>query len=142
VEIAYSHDRSKIQRDRLHRVLAATYWSPNIRRDVFERALENSLIIGAYATESTLQIGYARMVTDQATFAWLADVWVDEDYRKRGVATAMCHKLIELPELATCRRVLLGTKDAHAVYRKLGFTEPEPGRLMALMRPSAVWKEL
>jgi GNAT superfamily N-acetyltransferase len=115
-----SADASWLQLECVHRWLATTYWSPNIRLDVVRQAFANSLFMGAY-TESREQIGIARVVTDYATFAWLCDVYVAEPHRARGVARDMVRALLADPRLTTVRRWCLATRDAHDVYRPLGF---------------------
>lgn len=113
---------------RVHAWLAATYWTPGIARETVERAARNSaLLIGAFTLEG-VQIGYARVVSDQTRFAYLCDVVVDEPYRRQGVAGAMVRFALDHPELATVRTWTLATRDAHGVYEPLGFhpmTDPE-----------------
>ena len=121
-----SLDPARLQLDVVHGWLHTCYWSPGVRRDVVERAFANSLVAGAYLEGR--QIGVARAVTDQATFAWLCDVFVDEAARGQGIASAMVKALIEDPRLQTLRRWCLGTRDAHAVYRPFGF-EPVDARI-------------
>jgi GNAT superfamily N-acetyltransferase len=138
-----SFDPQLLQLERVHRWLAGTYWSPNVRRDVFERAVANSVCVGAYVQESSgqTQVGFARAVTDRATFAWLADVYVDESHRGRGLARRMVRALLDHPELQTLRRWLLATRDAHGVYAALGFHPlPEPQRWMTLQPPPDRWQ--
>jgi len=113
---------------RVHAWLAATYWTPGIARETVERAARNSaLLIGAFTLEG-VQIGYARVVSDQTRFAYLCDVVVDEPYRRQGVAGAMVRFALDHPELAAVRTWTLATRDAHGVYEPLGFhpmTDPE-----------------
>ncbi len=137
--IALSHDRARLQLDTVHGWLRGTYWSPDIRRDVVERAFANAYVVGAYLNDGT-QVGVARAVSDGATFAWLCDVFVAEAHRGQGVARAMAQALIALPELATLRLWLLGTRDAQEVYRPLGFGETAPGRFMVMRPPTANWQ--
>ncbi|MBM7404992.1 MULTISPECIES: GNAT family N-acetyltransferase [Sphingomonas] len=114
-----SIDKSRLQLDRIHGWLSTTYWSPGIARDLVERAIAGSTCAGAYCDGT--QIGFARAITDGATFAWLADVFVDEAARGQGVGRAMVSHLVELPKLAGLRRWMLVTRDAHGVYQSLGF---------------------
>src|SRR5690606_30941949 len=104
-----SLDPAQIQLDVVYGWLRTCYWSPGIRRDVVERAFANSLVAGAY--RDGRQIGVARLVTDEATFAWLCDVFVDETARGQGIATAMLGALFEDPRLRTLRRWCLATRD-------------------------------
>ena len=101
--IILSDDASRLQVDRIHGWLAGSYWSPGIERDLVERAIAGSQCLGAYRDDA--QVGFARMITDHATFAWLADVWVEESVRGQGLG----------------RRIGLVTADAHGVYAGLGF---------------------
>jgi len=118
--------------DLIHGVLAETYWSPGVPRDVIERAFANSVSALARDDEGKLA-GFARLVTDRATFAWLADVIVLPPHGGKGLARAMVQALRAHPELQGLRRWLLATKDAHGVYEPLGF-EPiaAPERYMEI----------
>jgi len=100
--------------------LAGTYWSPGISREIVETAAENSaVLVGAYLRDE--QVGYLRVISDKTSFAWVADVYVDEAHRRRGIALAMMRFVLEHPELTAPRKWMLGTRDAHAVYRAAGF---------------------
>ena len=136
-----STDPHELQLDVVYPWLRTSYWSPDIRRDVVERAFANSLVVGAYAADAR-QIGVARVVTDRATFAWLCDVYVTTDARGRGIARAMVETLMQHPELATLRRWLLGTRDAHAVYSPLGFLPVDAKVFMVHAPPPERWAEL
>jgi GNAT superfamily N-acetyltransferase len=135
-------DRTRINLPLVHRWLAATYWSPGVKRDVVDRAMRgSSLVIGIYL--NTQQIAYARVVSDKATFAWLADVFVDEPHRGKGLGRAMVQFALQHPEHQGLRRWLLATKDAHGVYATLGF-EPlsEPQRFMTFRPDPRAWSDL
>lgn len=106
--------------DAIHAVLAETYWSPGVPREVVERGFANSISALARDEEGRLA-GFARLVTDKATFAWLADVIVLPPHGGKGLARAMVSALRAHPELQGLRRWLLATKDAHGVYAPLGF---------------------
>ena len=131
-----SFDRARLDVDRIHRFLSTeAYWSPGVPREVVERAIGNSLCIGAYR-EGTTQIGFARLVTDRATFGYLADVFVIESARGAGVARTMVRALLDHPDAQGLRRVMLVTADAHPLYRSLGFTAlNHPERGMEIVRP-------
>jgi nitroimidazol reductase NimA-like FMN-containing flavoprotein (pyridoxamine 5'-phosphate oxidase superfamily)/GNAT superfamily N-acetyltransferase len=105
-----------------------SYWAQDLDEGRLVRSLLGSVVVGAYAGGA--QIGFARAVTDLETFAWLADVYVAPAARGRGVATAMARWLIGLPELARLRKWMLGTRDAHDVYRRVGFVDAPRGRFM------------
>ena len=103
-----------------HSYLARSYWSPGIPFETVANAIANSLCIAAWREGQ--QIGLARVVTDRATFAYLADVYVLEEHRGQGLAQAMVGWLQAHPELQGLRRWLLMTVDAHGVYERLGWT--------------------
>jgi GNAT superfamily N-acetyltransferase len=138
-----SADRARLQMDRVYSWLTGSYWSTGIRRDVVERAFANSLSIGAYAGEAEggAQLGVARLVTDQATFAWLCDVYVVEEARGRGVARAMVQALLDDPRLQTLRRWCLATRDAHGVYAPLGFGAVNAATWMERLPDPQTWRE-
>ena len=125
----FSTDRADMQIDAIHACLAASYWSAGIPRAVVERAIGGSICIGAF--KGGAQIGFARVVSDGATFAYLADVYVLEEHRGHGLAQAMVDRLQALPELQGLRRWMLATRDAHGLYEKLGWQRvTDPALLM------------
>jgi N-acetylglutamate synthase-like GNAT family acetyltransferase len=114
----------------IHAVLRETYWSPGIPRETVARAAANSICAIARDEHGKL-VGFARVVSDKATFAWLCDVIVLPGRQGKGVGRQLVQKLQAHPELQGLRRWLLGTKDAHGVYEPLGFTTLEdPHRFM------------
>jgi len=116
----------------IHSVLRDTYWSPGVPRDVVARACANSMCAIARDDAGKL-IGFARLVTDKATFAWLCDVIVLPGRQGRGLGRALVQAFQQHPELQGLRRWLLGTKDAHGVYAPLGFTPLDhPERFMQI----------
>jgi predicted N-acetyltransferase YhbS len=122
--------------DAIHAVLKETYWSPGIPRDVVARACANSLCAVARDQHGKL-IGFARLVTDKATFAWLCDVIVLPGRQGKGLGRALVQTFLDHPELQGLRRWLLATKDAHGVYEPVGFTVVEhPDRFMHIRNPS------
>lgn len=117
--IILSDDASRLQIDRIHGWLASSYWSPGIERALVERAIAGSHCLGAYRDDE--QVAFARMITDHATFAWLADVWVAESVRGQGLGRRMVGWFLDHPLFAGLRRIGLVTADAHGVYAGLGF---------------------
>jgi len=116
-------------------MLRDTYWSPGIPRDVVARACANSMCAIARDDSGHL-IGFARVVTDKATFAWLCDVVVLSGKQGRGLGRELVRTFLDHPELQGLRRWLLGTKDAHGVYAPFGFTPLEaPERFMQIKNP-------
>ena len=139
VEISFSPQRMQV--DVIHRFLRESYWSPNIRRDVLENAIAHSLVVGAFDQSSGHQIGFARVVTDTATFAWLCDVYVAPSHRQQGVAQRMIEAVLKHPQIRSLRRWCLATRDAHDLYRRFGFQPVVEGRWMELRLPEATWQD-
>jgi GNAT superfamily N-acetyltransferase len=127
--IRLSFDRAEQQTDVIHGYLTRSYWAEGIPRATVEKSVANSFCIGAF--DGDAQIGFARLITDRATFAYLADVFVLEDHRGQGVARAMLEALDAHPELQGLRRWALFTRDMQPLYAKLGWEAyPHPDRLM------------
>lgn len=138
-EYRISLDPSELQLEVIHGYLTRSYWSPGVPFEVVERAVRNSLTVGAYH-RSGAQVGFARLATDHATFAWLADVFVLEEHRGKGLSVAMTKALLELPEVQGLRRIMLATRDAHGVYERCGFErilDPAPYMLIRQVPPYA-----
>lgn len=134
--IELSDDKARLDVERVHGWLASSYWSPGIARDLVERAIAGSHCLGAYRDGE--QVGFARAITDHATFAWIADVWVDEVVRGQGLGRRMVGWFVDHPLLAGIRRIGLVTADAHGVYAALGFTPlMRPDRYMERLSPEA-----
>ena len=132
--IILDDDKQRLQIDRVHRWLASSYWSPGIERALVEKAICGSHCLGAYRDDE--QVGYARMITDHATFGWLADVWVAESVRGKGLGRRMVQWFIDHPEFSGIRRIALVTADAHGVYEGVGFTPLlRPERYMEKLAP-------
>lgn len=100
--------------------LSRTYWAQNRPREIIERSLPNSLCFGVY--DGKKQVGFARLVTDNVTFAWLCDVFIEEEYRGQGLGKWLMSAIVSHPDLINIRRILLVTRDAHGLYRHYGFT--------------------
>ena len=129
-EYVISKDKSKLDLPKVHSWLTGSYWSPGVSLEKVERAaLHSSLVIGAYI--GVEQVGYLRVVSDKTHFAWVADVWVDEPHRGKGLAKKMVQAALEDPDHQGLRRWVLATRDAHDVYSACGFIPlPEPERWM------------
>ena len=124
-----STDRDRLDRPLIHEFLAASYWGKGIPRETADRSIEGALCFGLY--EDGRQVGFARVITDRATFAYLADVFVIESHRGRGLAAWLMETILAHPDLRGLRRWMLLTRDAHPLYRKVGFTElAHPERVM------------
>ena len=132
--IVVDSNPAKLDMDVIHDFLANCYWSRGISRELLERAIRNSLCFGVY--EDDRQVGFARVVTDQATFAYLADVFVLESHRGRGIAKQLVAAIAADPRLQGLRRWVLVTRDAHLLYEKFGFKPlAAPDRFMELHNP-------
>lgn len=122
-----STDRAHLNIALVHDYLSnQTYWATGRKLEVVRRSLENSLCFGLYQTsagEEATQVGFARVVTDYATFAWLADVFVLEEHRGRGLGKWLMDVIMAHPDLQGFRRWVLATKDAHELYQRVGFRE-------------------
>jgi len=128
-EFTISTDKNKIDLDYVQKFLSQSYWSPGTPMQVVKKAMEGSLCFGVY--ENNKQVGYARVITDTATFAYLADVFIDENYRGRGLGKWLVKMIVKHPDLHGLRRIILTTKDAHKVYEQCGFMSvPNPERYM------------
>ena len=129
-----STDPGRLDRAMIHEVLAATYWARGIPRAVVDRSIEGALCFGLY--ENDRQVGFARVITDRATFAYLADVFVLESHRGRGLARWLMETILAHADLQGLRRWMLLTRDAHPLYRQVGFTElAHPERVMEKVNP-------
>lgn len=105
-----------------HWLSTEAYWSKGLPFNVFQRMIENSLCFGVYhQTEG--QVGFGRVVTDYATFAWLTDVFITDEFRGKGLSVFLMNCILGHPELKILRRWLLGTDHAHGLYRKFDFRE-------------------
>lgn len=130
-----SSDQSRLQLDRIHRFLSnQAYWSLNIPLQTVKSAIQNSLCFGLYdEAADNAQVGFARVVTDYVTFAWLCDVYVEPVYRGRGLARWMIGYVMDSLKQKGLRRICLATKDAHDLYSKHGFQVTQtPGNWMEI----------
>jgi len=127
-EYTISTEARRLDLDVIHGFLVRSYWAEGRSRERVARAIEHSLPFGLY--HGSEQVGFARVVTDWIVIAFLADVFVLEPHRGRGLGKWLVETVVGVPELQRVRRWLLGTRDAHALYRRVGFGEPRPGVLM------------
>lgn len=128
----YSTDKSKLNLDYIHHFLSKeSYWAKNIPMDIVKTSIEGSLCFGVY--ENNKQIGFARVITDYATFGYLADVFIDKDYRGRGLSKELMTFIMEQDVVKQLRRFMLATLDAHSLYAQFGFESQEGNkRLMGV----------
>jgi GNAT superfamily N-acetyltransferase len=127
-------DPARLDIDFIHGYLTRSYWSEGIPREIVERGIANSLCFGAY--EGGNQVGFARIVSDFATFAYLADVFIIESHRGRGLSKFLMECIMKHPNLQGLRRWVLGTRDAHGLYEQFGFKPlAKPDRYMEIHDP-------
>ena len=136
-EYVISTDPHAIDRNLVFRFLHEdAYWSAGLPREIFDRSIEASLCFSAFEPRGGPQVGFARVVTDGATFAWLCDVFVLPEHRAKGVARELMDAVMAHPDLRDVRNFLLATRDAHGLYARYGFAPlAEPSRWMAIRRP-------
>jgi GNAT superfamily N-acetyltransferase len=133
-EFTVSTDRQRIDLDVVHGFLTECYWAKGIPREVVARSIENSLCFGVYAEGK--QIGFARVISDFATYAYIGDVFVLESFRGRGLGKWLMECVMQHPRLQGLRRWSLVTSDAHGLYAQFGFVAlKKPQNYMELHRP-------
>jgi len=131
-EIVITTDRSRLDLDVIHGFLTASYWAKGVPRETVARSIEHSLCFGAF--EDGRQVGFARVISDRATFAYICDVFALESARGHGVGKSLMAAIMSHPELQGLRRWTLFTRDAHGLYRQFGFGAPaNPERLMEVV---------
>jgi GNAT superfamily N-acetyltransferase len=123
-EYLVSTDSGRVDIDFVCTALAGSYWAQNRTREVIESSLRNSVCFGVYEKAGGRQVGFARVVTDGATFSWLCDVVVGEAHRNRGLGKLLVSSVTSDPRLKGTM-FLLGTRDAHGLYEKFGFVRSE-----------------
>ena len=129
-------DTARMDVPAIHAFLSQTYWSPGIPLGVVQRALANSLCLGVFSGKE--QVGFARVISDRATFAYLANVYILEAQRGKGLSRSIMEQVIAHPDLQSLRRMLLATRDAHALHAQYGFKPlAAPDRMMEVHRPNA-----
>jgi GNAT superfamily N-acetyltransferase len=121
-DLLLSTDRARLDVDLIHRVLAGTYWASGIPREIVVRAIAGSITFGLY--ERDRQVGFARVISDMATYAYLADVFIVEECRGRGLGDWLVESIRLHPQLQGLRRFALITRDAGPLYARHGFTAP------------------
>ena|SRR5919206_953875 len=122
-----STDKTKLDIPFIHHFLTSSYWAEGIPVEVVQKSIEGSLCFGIY--KGMQQVGFARVITDEATFAYLADVFIAPDFRKKGLSKWLMQIIMAYPSLQGLRRIMLATRDAHGLYQQFGFTNinnPEP----------------
>lgn len=135
-DYSFSSDPARMDLEVIHGYLTHSYWSPGIARERVATAMANSLCFAAFHRDR--QVGFARVITDRATFAWLADVFVLEEHRGRGLSKGLLARVFDCPDLQGLRRFMLATRDAHGLYTQFGFASlTSPQRYMERSTPAA-----
>jgi GNAT superfamily N-acetyltransferase len=133
-----STDPARLDLEVIHGFLYHAYWSPGVPREIVAKAIQHSFCFGLY--EGTTQVGFARVVTDYASFAYLADVFVLSDRRGDGLGVWLIEAIINCPALQDLRSFILATRDAHGLYRKFGFEAADERRIM-VKRYDVPWRQ-
>jgi len=129
-----STDRARLDARAIHAYLSRSYWATGIPESLVERSIQNSLCFGLF--QGVEQVGFARVISDRATFAYLCDVYVLEEHRGHGLGKWLIEEVIAHPDLAGLRRFVLATRDAHGLYAQYGFTPlSRPEIFMEVVRP-------
>ena len=129
-------DPARLDLELTHKFLSEeAYWSPGVSREIVERAIANSMVFGVYV--DVAQVGFTRVVSDKATFAWICDVFVLPEHRGHGLGKWLMEVVTSHPELQGLRRILLATRDAHGLYAQYGFTDLEDPTKFMVRRPAA-----
>ena len=140
-EFTVSSDPAAVDLDAVHAFLSSSYWAADMPRELLARAIANSIPFSVL--HGTRQVGFARVITDRATFAYLADVYVLEAYRGRGLARRLMDAVMAHPDLQGLRRFSLVTRDAAGLYRRYGFAPlATPARHLEIARPGMYRQDL
>lgn len=133
-------DKSKIDVNYVHQFLTRSYWAAEISIDIVQQSIAGSICFSVFHQDR--QIGFARVITDEATFAYLADVFIDESHRGKGLSKWLMQVIMSYPTFQNFRRFLLATRDAHGLYKQFGF-EPmnNPERWMQIHKPDVYKKK-
>jgi GNAT superfamily N-acetyltransferase len=135
-EFVISTDRERLSLDVIHGFLTNCYWAQGIPQEIVARSIDHALCFGIYDGE-VAQVGFARVISDFATIAYVGDVFVLESHRGRGLGKWLMECITEHPALQNLRRWILTTRDAHGLYSQVGFTPVKaPERYMELHRPN------
>jgi GNAT superfamily N-acetyltransferase len=132
-EFLVSSDPARMDLVWIHDYLAnESYWAKDLPFQIFQSSIENSLCFGIY--QKTAQVGFGRVISDYATFAFLADVFIDDKYRGQGLGKWLVESILAYPELQGLRRWMLFTRDAHGLYEQYGFSPlTHPEKVMELV---------
>lgn len=134
-DIEISDDKSRLDLNFVHGFLSQSYWAKDIPKSTVAQSIENAWCFGVYLQGQ--QIGFARLITDYTTFAYLADVFIAPEFQGRGYSKQLMSHIEQVPVFQSLRRVVLCTGDAHGLYRQFGFTNPaQPEIYMERWQPN------
>ena len=135
-ELFITTDKSKLNLNLIHKFLRTAYWSKERSVEIINKSIKNSLCFGVYNKNE--QLGFARVVTDYSIFAYMADVFILEDYRDMGIGKRLIQTILGYPELKDVKRWMLATTDAHKFYSQFGFKGLEhPEKVMELKKSNS-----
>lgn len=134
-----STDKNKLNMSVIYHFIANSYWAKGIPKSVMQKAIDNSMCFGVYSANNE-QVGFARVVTDNATFAYLADVFIIPDLQGNGLSKLLVKTIVEHPDLQGLRRFLLATADAHGLYAQYGFKPIDNPALLMQINPANVYE--
>lgn len=134
-----STDKNKLNFNVIYHFIANSYWAKGIPKSVMQKAIDNSMCFGVYSAHNE-QVGFARVVTDNATFAYLADVFIAPDLQGNGLSKLLVKTIVEHPDLQGLRRFLLATSDAHGLYAQYGFKPIDNLALLMQINPENVYE--
>ena len=141
-----STDKTLLQIPKIHQFLSQqAYWSLGIPLEVVERSIQNSLCFGVYEKKNPdqlHQIGFARVITDKATFAYLADVYIESAFRSQGHSKWLMECIMNYPALKNLRRFCLATRDAHLLYKQFGFNPPQNPEYWMEIKDNEIYQRL
>ncbi|MGD9900544.1 MAG: GNAT family N-acetyltransferase [Calditrichaceae bacterium] len=138
-DILISADKSKLDLKVIHGFLSKTYWAEGITQDLVQKSIDHSLCFGVY--HKNRQIGFARIISDFTTFAYLADVFILKDFRGKGLSKKLMDCVLSHPDLQRLRKWMLATLDAHGLYKQYGFRQlKNPEYMMELHNPDYLKK--
>jgi len=135
-----STDKSKLNFNVIYNFIANSYWAKGIPKSVMQKAIDNSMCFGVYSAHNE-QVGFARVVTDNATFAYLADVFIAPNLQGNGLSKLLIKTIVQHPELQGLRRFLLATSDAHGLYAQYGFKPIDNPALLMQINPANVYDQ-
>ena len=130
-------DKSVMDVNAIHAYLTRSYWAKDIPHHIVSASIKNSLCFGVFYNKQ--QVGFARLVTDYATFAYLCDVYILEEHRGKGLSKKLMKKIISYPRLQNQRRIILATNDAHTLYEKFGFKQLSNSEMFMEIRKTNVY---